>query len=135
MSMEANMTVPPEGTRKKPKYGPKLREARFEDYDQIAGLESRSGSRSALRGVGPSMAGKPLYRGVKNWLAYRLGPRDEDGKIVRLDGKHPIPYMNLTEREFWLPRDALGLPTSRIGARRLSLLDTLMASARRSLFE
>jgi len=37
------MTVPPEVPRKKPKYGPKLREARFRDYDQIAGLESRFG--------------------------------------------------------------------------------------------
>ena len=40
---DANMTPPPKVPRTKPKYGPKLREARFEDYDQIAGLESRFG--------------------------------------------------------------------------------------------
>ncbi len=40
---EANVAAPPKVLRTKPRYGPKLREARFEDYDQIAGLESRFG--------------------------------------------------------------------------------------------
>src|SRR5260370_19382620 len=90
---EANMSAPAKVLRTKPRYGPKLREARFEDYDQIAGLESRFG-----------LAVKPYEEWVHLWQGNRLYraletawpigwvPEDEAGKIASSMGTLPFLY-------------------------------------------
>src|SRR5258706_8395299 len=93
MSMEANMTVPPEVPRKKPKYGPKLREARFVDYDQIAVLEFRFGLTIKPYGEWVHLwQGNPLHRELKTGRRIGWELEDGDSKIVGSMGKIPFLY-------------------------------------------
>ena len=91
--MEANMTVPPEVPRKKPQHGPKLREAHFEDYDQIAGLESRFGlTIKPYEQWVHLWQGNPLYRELKTGWPIGWVLENEDGKIVGSMGNIPFSY-------------------------------------------
>src|SRR5713226_10025167 len=90
---DANMTAPPKVPRIKPKYGPKLREARFKDYDQIAGLESRFGL--AVKPYEEWVhlwQGNPLYRELKTGWPIGWVLEDEGGKIVGSMGNIPFLY-------------------------------------------
>jgi len=87
------MTVPPEVRRKKPRHGPKLREAHFEDYDQIAGLESRFGLTAKPYEEWVHLwQGNPLYRKLEAHWPIGWVLEDEDGKIVGSMGNIPFLY-------------------------------------------
>src|SRR5258708_12953821 len=91
--MEANMTVPPEVSREKPQHGPKLREAHFEDYDQIAGLEFRFGlTIKPYEQWVHLWQGNPLYRELRTDWPIGWVLEDEDGKIVGSMGNIPFSY-------------------------------------------
>jgi hypothetical protein len=93
MGLKVNMTVPLEGPQKKPKYGPKLREARFKDYDQIAALESRFGLATKPYEEWVHLwQGNPLYRELKTGWPIGWVLEDEDGKIVGSMGNIPFSY-------------------------------------------
>src|SRR6266446_6631216 len=91
--MEPNMTAPPQVARTKPSRGPKLREARFEDYEQIAALESRFGL--AVKPYNEWVhlwQGNPLYRELKTDWPIGWVIEDQDGKIVGSMGNIPFLY-------------------------------------------
>src|SRR5438067_2043430 len=91
--MEARLTATPNVVQRKPRYGPKLREARFEDYEQIAELESRFGLTAKPSEEWVHLwQGNPLYRKLKaDWpIGWVL--EDEDGKIVASMGNIPFLY-------------------------------------------
>src|SRR6266403_1410469 len=91
--MEANMTMPTEVPRKKPQHGLKLREAHFEDYDQIAGLESRFGlTIKPYEQWVHLWQGNPVYRNLKTDWPIGWVLEDEDGKIVGSMGNIPFLY-------------------------------------------
>ena len=87
------MTAPPQVSRTKPGRGPKLREARFEDYEQIAALESRFGL--AVKPYNEWVhlwQGNPLYRELKTDWPIGWVVEDQDGKIVGSMGNIPLLY-------------------------------------------
>ena len=91
--MEARLTATPNVVQRKPRYGPKLREARFEDYEQIAELESRFGLAAKPYEEWIHLwQGNPLYRKLKaDWpIGWVL--EGEDGKIVASMGNIPCLY-------------------------------------------
>jgi hypothetical protein len=91
--MEPNIALLPKALPTRRGRGPKLREAYFEDYEQIAGLETRFGLTAKPY---PEWAdlwqGNPLYRELKpDWpIGWVL--EDEDGKIVGSMGNIPFLY-------------------------------------------
>ena len=87
------MTAPPQVSRTKPRGGSKLREARFEDYEQIAALESRFGL--AVKPYNEWVhlwQGNPLYRELKTDWPIGWVVEDQDGKIVASMGNIPFLY-------------------------------------------
>src|SRR5712664_4553395 len=87
------MTAPLQVPTTKPRRGPKLREARFEDYEQIAALESRFGL--AVKPYNEWVhlwQGNPLYRELKTGWPIGWVLEDEDGKIVGSMGNIPFLY-------------------------------------------
>jgi hypothetical protein len=91
--MEPNITVLPKLPRTQPRHGPKLREARFEDYDQIAGLEARFGlAVKPYQEWAHLWQGNPLYRELKTDWPIGWVLEDEDGKIVGSMGNIPFLY-------------------------------------------
>src|SRR5690348_12508588 len=93
ISMEAGLTATPNVAQRKPRYGPKLREARFEDHEQIAELESRFGLTAKPYEEWVHLwKGNPLYRKLKaDWpIGWVL--EDEDGKLVASMGNIPSLY-------------------------------------------
>jgi len=79
--------------QKETRHGPKLRNARLEDYDQIASLESRFGL--AVKPY-PEWVhlwqGNPVYRNLKTDWPIGWVLEDEDGKIVGSMGNIPFLY-------------------------------------------
>src|SRR6266571_1515578 len=91
--MEPNMTVAPQVARTKPRRSPKLRKARFEDYKQIAALESRFGL--AVKPYNEWVhlwQGNPVYRELKTDWPIGWVLEDQDGKIVGSMGNIPSLY-------------------------------------------
>src|SRR6266481_1784714 len=87
------MTAPLQVPTTKPRRGPKLREARFEDYEQIAGLESRFGL--AVKPYEEWVhlwQGNPLYRELKTDWPIGWVLENGDGKIVGSMGNIPLLY-------------------------------------------
>src|SRR5436189_6452939 len=81
--MEARLTATSNVVQSKPRYGPKLREARFEDYEQIAELESRFGLTAKPYAEWVHLwQATPLYRKLKADSPIGWVLEDEDGKIV-----------------------------------------------------
>jgi len=123
---EANVAAPPKVLRTKPRYGPKLREARFEDYDQIAGLESRFGLTAKPYGEWVHLwQGNPLYRELKpDWpIGWVL--EDEDGKIVGSMGNIPSLY-ELDGRRILVASGRSWVAELAYRSASLSLLDNLL---------
>jgi hypothetical protein len=90
--METYLTAQPKVLRTTPRYGPNLREARFEDYDQIAELESRFGLTAKRYEEWVHLwQGNPLYRELKaDWpIGWVL---EDHGKIVGSMGNIPFLY-------------------------------------------
>ena len=87
------MKALPQVSRTKPKRAPKLREARLEDYEQIAALESRFGLTAKPYNEWVHLwQGNPVYRELKaDWpIGWVL--EDQDGKIVGSVGNIPFLY-------------------------------------------
>jgi hypothetical protein len=87
------MTAPLQVPIAKPRRGPKLREARFEDYDQIAALGSRFGF--AVKPYNEWVhlwQGNPVYRELKTDWPIGWVLEDQDGKIVGSMGNVPSLY-------------------------------------------
>src|SRR5438093_4186132 len=87
------MTAPRQVPTTKPKRGLKLREARFEDYEQIAALESRF--RLAVKPYDEWVhlwQGNPLYRELRTDWPIGWVLEDPDGKIVGSMGNIPLLY-------------------------------------------
>jgi len=86
------MTAPPQVSRTKPRRGPKLRETRFEDYEQIAALQSRWLKVKPYHEWVHLWQGNPVYRELKaDWpIGWVL--EDQDGKIVGSVGNIPFLY-------------------------------------------
>lgn len=91
--IDPDMVVSPKTTRKETRNVPKLRNARFEDYDQIASLESRFGL--AVKPYEEWVhlwQGNPVYRNLKSDWPIGWVLEDEDGKIVGSMGNIPFVY-------------------------------------------
>jgi len=73
--------------------GARVREAHFEDYDQIASLESRFGlGVKSYEGWVHLWKGNPLYRDLKTDWPIGWVLEDDDGKIVGSMGNIPLLY-------------------------------------------
>ena len=87
------MTSPPQVSGTQPRRGAKLREARFEDYEQIARLESRFGLTAKPYNEWVHLwQGNPLYRELKTDWPIGWVLEDQDGKIVGSIGNIPLLY-------------------------------------------
>ena len=87
------MKALPQVSRTKPKRAPKLREARLEDYEQIAALESRFGLTAKPYNEWVHLwQGNPLYRELKTDWPIGWVFEDQDGKIVGSVGNIPLLY-------------------------------------------
>ena len=88
---EAMRSVEP---RKRPRRGPKLREASFKDYDQIARLESRYGLTAAKSHEEWShlWLGNPLYRELQAGWSIGWVLEDDNNQIVASMGNIPRLY-------------------------------------------
>ena len=87
------MNALPQVSRTKPKRAPKLREARLEDYEQIAALESRFGLTAKPYNEWVHLwQGNPLYRELKTDWPIGWVFEDQDGKIVGSVGNIPLLY-------------------------------------------
>ena len=87
------MKALPQVSRTKPKRAPKLREARLEDYEQIAALESRFGLTAKPYNEWVHLwQGNPVYRGLKTDWPIGWVFEDQDGKIVGSVGNIPLLY-------------------------------------------
>ena len=87
------MKALPQVSRTKPKRAPKLREARLEDYEQIAALESRFGLTAKPYNEWVHLwQGNPLYRELKTDWPMGWVFEDQDGKIVGSVGNIPLLY-------------------------------------------
>jgi hypothetical protein len=88
---EAIRSVEP---RKRPRRGPKLREASFKDYDQIALLESRYGLTPAKSHEEWShlWLGNPLYRELQTGWSIGWVLEDDNNQIVASMGNIPRLY-------------------------------------------
>jgi len=87
------MTAPLQVPRTKPRRGPKLREACFGDYEQIATLESRFGLPVKPYNEWVHLwQGNPLYRELKTDWPIGWVLEDQDGKIVGSMGNIPFLY-------------------------------------------
>ena len=124
--MEARLTATPNVVQRKPRYGPKLREARFEDYEQIAELESRFGLAAKPYEEWIHLwQGNPLYRKLKaDWpIGWVL--EDEDGKIVASMGNIPFLY-ELDGRKILVASGRSWVADLAYRSASLSLLDNLI---------
>lgn len=73
--------------------GPKLREASFKDYDQIAQLESRYGLKAkSYEEWGHLWLGNPLYRELDSGWSIGWVLEDDDSRIVGSMGNIPLLY-------------------------------------------
>jgi len=87
------MKALPQVSRTKPKRAPKLREARLEDYEQIAALESRFGLTAKPYNEWVHLwQGNPVYRELKTDWPIGWVFEDQDGKIVGSVGNIPLLY-------------------------------------------
>ena len=87
------MKALPQVSRTKPKRAPKLREARLEDYEQIAALESRFGLTAKPYNEWVHLwQGNPVYRELKTDWPIGWVFEDQDGKIVASVGNIPLLY-------------------------------------------
>ena len=87
------MKALPQVSTTKPKRAPKLREARLEDYEQIAALESRFGLTAKPYNEWVHLwQGNPLYRELKTDWPIGWVVEDQDGKIVGSMGNIPFLY-------------------------------------------
>jgi hypothetical protein len=78
---------------RKPRRRPKVREASFEDYDQIAVLESRHGLREkSYEQWSHLWLGNPLYRELPTRWSIGWVLEDESGQIVGSLGNIPLWY-------------------------------------------
>lgn len=93
MRIEPNVAVPGKVPQAAPRYAPNLREARFEDHDQIAELESRFGLAAKPYEEWVHLwQGNPLYRELKTDWPIGWVLEDKEGKIVGTMGNIPISY-------------------------------------------
>ena len=84
------MTAPLQVPTTKPRRRPRLREARFEDYEQIATLESRFGLEVKPYNEWVHLwQGNPVYRELKTDWPIGWVLEDQDGKIVGSMGNIP----------------------------------------------
>ncbi len=124
--MEAYLTAQPKVLRAKPRFGPKLREARFEDYDQIAGLESRFGLEVKPYEEWVHLwQGNPLYRELKTDWPIGWVLEDEDSKIVGSMGNIPFLY-ELDGRRILVASGRSWVADLAYRSASLSLLDNLI---------
>jgi len=87
------MKALPQVSTTKPKRAPKLREARLEDYEQIAALESRFGLTAKPYNEWVHLwQGNPVYRELKTDWPIGWVFEDQDGKIVGSVGNIPLLY-------------------------------------------
>ena len=87
------MKALPQVSTTKPKRAPKLREARLEDYEQIAALESRFGLTAKPYNEWVHLwQGNPVYRELKTDWPIGWVFEDQDGKIVASVGNIPLLY-------------------------------------------
>ena len=87
------MKALPQVSRTKPKRAPKLREARLEDYEQIAALESRFGLTAKPYNEWVHLWQRnPVYRELKTDWPIGWVFEDQDGKIVASVGNIPLLY-------------------------------------------
>jgi RimJ/RimL family protein N-acetyltransferase len=76
-----------------PRRGPKVREASFQDYDQIALLESRHGlTEKSYEQWSHLWLGNPLYRELQTSWSIGWVLEDEDNQIVGSLGNLPLLY-------------------------------------------
>jgi hypothetical protein len=123
---EANMSAPAKVLRTKPRHGPKLREARFQDYDQIAGLESRFGLEVKPYEEWVHLwQGNPLYRELKTDWPIGWVLEDEDGKIVGSMANIPFLY-ELNGRKILVASGRSWVADLAYRSASLSLLDNLI---------
>jgi len=120
------MSAPAKVLRTKPRHGPKLREARFQDYDQIAGLESRFGLEVKPYEEWVHLwQGNPLYRELKTDWPIGWVLEDEDGKIVGSMGNIPFLY-ELNGRKILVASGRSWVADLAYRSASLSLLDNLI---------
>lgn len=77
---------------KKARRRAKLRQASFEDYQQIAALESRYGGTRSLSHWAHLWLGNPLYRELKAGWPIGWVVEDDNKQIVGTMGYIPLPY-------------------------------------------
>jgi hypothetical protein len=90
---EGETAAPPRAVPRRPTRAPRLRESRFEDYAQIAALESRFDL--AVKPYDEWVhlwQGNPLYRELKTDWPIGWVLEDEDGKIVGSMGNIPLLF-------------------------------------------
>lgn len=91
--LDPNMTVAPKKESTHVRLGPKLREACFKDYEQIAALESRFGlAVKPYEEWAHVWQGNPMYREMKSDWPIGWVLEDKDGKIVGSMGNIPFLY-------------------------------------------
>ena len=126
--------APPKSVMTRPARAPRLREARFEDYHQIAALESRFDL-----GVKPYdewvhlWQGNPLYRELSpDWpIGWVL--EDDEGKIVGSMGNIPLSF-ELNGRRILAASGRHWVAETEHRSTSILLLDTLIAQPKIDLY-
>src|SRR6266516_5420919 len=128
------MTSPPQVSGTQPRRGAKLREARFEDYEQIARLESRFGLTAKPYNEWVHLwQGNPLYRELKTDWPIGWVLEDQDGKIVGSVGNIPFLY-ELDGRRILVASGFSWVADAEYRSASLLLMDSLIRQTYRWLY-